>query len=183
MRSSTVRARQSPRAPSALLARCAAVAALAGCRQDMHDAPRYEPLEASDVLRRTAARRGRSSTARSRAATCDDDALLYTGKVNGQPADDVPVPDRARGPRPRRRSASTSTARRATAGPATATAWSCSAASARPPSYHIDRLRKAPVGYFFDVMTNGFGAMPDYRGADSGRRTAGASSPTSARCS
>jgi len=32
----------------------------------------------------------------------------------------------------------------------------------RPPSYHIDRLRRAPIGYFFDVMTNGFGAMPDY---------------------
>ena len=31
-----------------------------------------------------------------------------------------------------------------------------------PPSYHIDRLRKAPNGYFFDVITNGFGAMPDY---------------------
>ncbi len=32
----------------------------------------------------------------------------------------------------------------------------------RPPSYHSERLRKAPIGYFFDVMTNGFGAMPDY---------------------
>jgi hypothetical protein len=31
-----------------------------------------------------------------------------------------------------------------------------------PPSYHTERLRKAPLGYFFDVMTNGFGAMPDY---------------------
>jgi len=31
-----------------------------------------------------------------------------------------------------------------------------------PPSYHIERLRRAPIGYFFDVMTNGFGAMPDY---------------------
>src|SRR5271163_1300938 len=29
-----------------------------------------------------------------------------------------------------------------------------------PPSYHTERLRKAPLGYFFDVMTNGFGAMP-----------------------
>jgi hypothetical protein len=28
---------------------------------------------------------------------------------------------------------------------------------------HIDRLRQAEVGHFFDVMTNGFGAMPDYR--------------------
>lgn len=32
----------------------------------------------------------------------------------------------------------------------------------RPPSYHIDRLRTAPLGHFFDVITNGFGAMPDY---------------------
>ena len=30
----------------------------------------------------------------------------------------------------------------------------------RPTSFHIDRLRGAPPGYFFDVMTNGFGAMP-----------------------
>ena len=31
-----------------------------------------------------------------------------------------------------------------------------------PPSYHIDRLRQVPNGYIFDVITNGFGAMPDY---------------------
>ena len=39
----------------------------------------------------------------------------------------------------------------------------------QPPSYHIDRLRHAPAGYFFDVITNGFGAMPDY--AVAGRRS------------
>jgi hypothetical protein len=33
----------------------------------------------------------------------------------------------------------------------------------RPPSFHIDRMRQAAVGHFFDVITNGFGAMPDYR--------------------
>jgi mono/diheme cytochrome c family protein len=33
----------------------------------------------------------------------------------------------------------------------------------QPASYHVDRLRTAPAGYFFDVMTSGFGAMPDYR--------------------
>jgi hypothetical protein len=32
----------------------------------------------------------------------------------------------------------------------------------RPPSYHIDRLRKAPVGHFYDVITHGFGSMYDY---------------------
>jgi mono/diheme cytochrome c family protein len=33
----------------------------------------------------------------------------------------------------------------------------------QPPSFHIERMRAAPLGHFFDVMTNGFGAMPDYR--------------------
>jgi mono/diheme cytochrome c family protein len=32
----------------------------------------------------------------------------------------------------------------------------------KPPSFHSDRLRQAPVGYLYDVITNGFGAMPDY---------------------
>jgi len=31
-----------------------------------------------------------------------------------------------------------------------------------PPSLHIDRLRQAPAGYFFTVISRGFGAMPDY---------------------
>jgi len=31
-----------------------------------------------------------------------------------------------------------------------------------PASYHQDRLRQAPVGHFFDVMTNGWGGMPSY---------------------
>jgi mono/diheme cytochrome c family protein len=31
-----------------------------------------------------------------------------------------------------------------------------------PPSYHSDRLREAPVGHFYDVITHGFGRMPDY---------------------
>lgn len=32
----------------------------------------------------------------------------------------------------------------------------------QPPSYHIDRLRNAPVGHFFDVISNGYGAMQNY---------------------
>ncbi|HBB94012.1 MAG TPA: hypothetical protein DC054_01360 [Blastocatellia bacterium] len=31
-----------------------------------------------------------------------------------------------------------------------------------PANYHQDRLRQAPAGHFFDVMTNGWGAMPSY---------------------
>ena len=33
----------------------------------------------------------------------------------------------------------------------------------QPPSFHIDRLRQVEDGHYFDVMTNGFGAMPDYK--------------------
>jgi hypothetical protein len=32
----------------------------------------------------------------------------------------------------------------------------------QPPSFHIDRLRNERPGYFFDVITRGFGSMPDY---------------------
>jgi hypothetical protein len=31
-----------------------------------------------------------------------------------------------------------------------------------PPSYHIDRLRQSPTGYYYDVITNGFGVMYSY---------------------
>jgi hypothetical protein len=33
----------------------------------------------------------------------------------------------------------------------------------QPPSFHDERLRNADAGYYFDVITNGFGAMPDYK--------------------
>jgi hypothetical protein len=33
---------------------------------------------------------------------------------------------------------------------------------ARPASFHGERLRQAPAGYFFDAITNGFGVMPSY---------------------
>jgi mono/diheme cytochrome c family protein len=33
----------------------------------------------------------------------------------------------------------------------------------QPVSFHADRVRQAPIGHYFDVMTNGLGAMPDYR--------------------
>lgn len=34
----------------------------------------------------------------------------------------------------------------------------------QPPTYHQDRLRNAPVGHFFDVITNGWGRMNSYAG-------------------
>jgi len=50
-----------------------------------------------------------------------------------------------------------------------------------PPSYHTDKIRQLSNGFIFDVITQGFGAMPDwphrYR-----RATGGPSWPTCARC-
>jgi hypothetical protein len=31
-----------------------------------------------------------------------------------------------------------------------------------PPTFHQERLRQSPTGYFYDVITNGFGAMYGY---------------------
>ena len=32
----------------------------------------------------------------------------------------------------------------------------------RPPSFHLNRLRNAPIGHFYDVITNGYGVMYAY---------------------
>jgi mono/diheme cytochrome c family protein len=32
----------------------------------------------------------------------------------------------------------------------------------QPPTFHQDRLRDMPIGYYFDTITNGFGAMYSY---------------------
>lgn len=32
----------------------------------------------------------------------------------------------------------------------------------QPPSFHVERLRGAPIGHFYDVITNGYGVMYSY---------------------
>jgi hypothetical protein len=49
----------------------------------------------------------------------------------------------------------------------------------RPPSFHVQRLKNAPLGWFYDVISNGFGGMPDY----AAQLTAGQSLLTFARYS
>ena len=60
----------------------------------MHDAPRYEPLEASATSSPTAARRARSPAGTVARGWLRDDDALYTGKVDGQPVDEFPFADR-----------------------------------------------------------------------------------------
>ncbi len=89
------------------------------------------------------------------------DALLYTGQLNGQPADKFPFPiTRDVITRGQERFDIYCAPCHGLAGngdgPIVKRGFTA------PPSYHIDRLRQAPVGHFFDVITNGFGAMPSY---------------------
>ena len=96
-----------------------------------------------------------------------EDTYFYTGKVGERSRRLHAVPGNGEVLATRPASVSIFIARLVIRGLAMATAWSCSVAFSPPPSYHTDRLRKAPLGYFFEVMTNGFGAMPDYAAADS----------------
>ena len=138
----------------------------AGCRQDMHDAPRYDPYEQSAFLPKGSSAQPLVAGTIARAAAPGDrlneDELLLTGKLNGQPATVFPFAitraDLDRGQERFNIYCSPCHGRTGEGNGMVVQRGYRQAAN-----YHIDRLRKAPLGYFFDVITNGFGAMPDYR--------------------
>ena len=134
--------------------------ALAGCRQDMHDAPSYDPLQASPFFANGAASRTLVANTVAR-GMLREDVHLNEGKVDGRLATSFPMPVTAevmaRG-RERFNVFCSPCHGRTGSGNGMVVQRGFRA----PPSYHEDRLRNAPVGYFFDVMTNGFGAMQDY---------------------
>jgi hypothetical protein len=131
-----------------------------GCRQDMHDAPRYEPLEASTFFANGQASRMPVTNTVAR-GQLHEDRHLNEGIVDGKPAEIFPMPITAdvmaRG---RDRYNVFCTPCHAQTGEGNG--MIVQRGFRQPPSYHEDRLRNAPVGYFFDVMTHGFGAMQDY---------------------
>jgi cytochrome c553 len=141
----------------------AAVLALAvapGCRQDMHDQPKYQPLEASTFFDDGRASRPRvpGTIARGR---LDDDALYVTGKIDTGLSDVFPAPvTRAMLERGHQRFDIYCAVCHDRAG--TGRGMIVLRGYKQPTSLHDERLRTSPPGYFFDVMTNGFGVMPSY---------------------
>ena len=133
----------------------------AGCRQDMHDSPRYEAFEASSSFPDNRASRNPPVGTIARGWLREDDAL-YTGKVNGQFVDEFPFAigrdELARGQQ-RYNIYCTPCHGRIGDGNGMVVQRGLRQAA----SYHQDRLRQEKNGYFFDVISNGFGAMPDYR--------------------
>lgn len=142
------------------IARVALVAlAAAGCRQDMHDNPRYEPFEASVLFPdgRSARPSVPGTVARGRLRA---DAHLHRGRVGGELAETFPFAvTREVLERGRERY-------RVFCAPChdhlgTGDGMIVQRGMRRPPSLHVERLRESPPGHFFDVMTRGFGAMYD----------------------
>jgi mono/diheme cytochrome c family protein len=137
-----------------------AVLALAACRQDMQDQPRFKPLAESDFYAdlRSARPPVEGTVARGQ---LHEDSYFYTGKFGNNPGDYMPFPvtgDVLAHGRERFNVYCAPCHSRVGDGNGMIVQRGFRA----PPSYHTERLRKAPLGYFFDVITNGFGAMPDY---------------------
>jgi len=139
----------------ALLALCA------GCRLDMHVQPRVNPLAKSDFFpdQRSARPLVEGTVPRGH---LHEDTYFYTGKIGGTPGDTMPFPvTKEVLERGRERYNIFCAPCHSRLGDGNGFVPSRGFAR-KPPSYHIPRLQKAPVGYFFDVITEGFGTMPDY---------------------
>lgn len=133
---------------------------LAACQQDMANQPRHEPLEASPFFKDGRSARPPVPGTVARGQLREDDHL-YTGKVNGQLVTTFPFPiNPAVMARGQERFGIFCTPCHGARGDGRG--MIVSRGLKPPPSFHIDRLRESPPGHFFDVMTNGLGAMQDY---------------------
>lgn len=122
--------------------------------------PRYDPMAASDFFGDGRSARPEIPGTIPRGYLHLDPAL-YTGKVNDQEIDYFPIPiERADLERGRDRFNIYCSPCHGLTGDGRGMV--VLRGFRQPPSYHIDRLIKIPVGHFFDVATNGYGAMPSY---------------------
>ncbi len=146
-------------APLALIALVALTGA--ACRQDMHDTPRVEANEATDAFEDG---RGNRPLVEGTVARgwLNDDEQLTTGKVDGKLVDEFPFPvTREVLERGQQRFNAFCTPCHGKTG--MGNGMIVQRGLKPPPSFHDQRLRAAPAGYYFDVMSNGFGVMQDYR--------------------
>jgi mono/diheme cytochrome c family protein len=132
----------------------------AACRQDMHNGPRFKALQKSDFYDDHRSERPLVEDTVPRGWLMADDAFA-TGKVNGQFVAELPVPLNLqllqRGENRFNIYCAPCHARTGNGdGIVVRRGYK------RPPSYQDPRLRAQPIGYFYDVISHGFGQMPDY---------------------
>jgi mono/diheme cytochrome c family protein len=128
--------------------------------QRMADQPKYDPLEASDFFADGQSARPRipGTVARGEIA---NDGFMSTGKINGVDADGFPFPitEQVMNRGEERFNIYCSPCHSKVGD---GNGMVPSRGYRHPPSFHTDTLRAAKTSHFFDVMTNGFGAMPPY---------------------
>jgi len=137
-----------------------AITFLFGCRLDMHIQPKYLPYEPTNFFAdgRSERQPVPGTVARGHLRL---DELFYTGRENGVVSNRFPFPiTRADLDRGRERYNIYCTPCHDYTG--SGRGMIVQRGFPQPPSYHIQRLREAPVGHFFEVMTDGFGAMYSY---------------------
>lgn len=148
------------RRPALLLLALGLSAAAFGCRQEMYDQPRYKPLGKSDFFadNRQARPLVEGTVAR---GSLREDSKLYTGKSGMALVTVFPLPvTQARIARGRERyDIYCAPCHDRTGG---GNGMVVQRGYRPPPSFHIERLRQVAIGHFYDVISNGFGAMPDY---------------------
>jgi|HubBroStandDraft_1064217.scaffolds.fasta_scaffold209387_2 cytochrome c553 len=133
---------------------------LFGCRLDMHVQPKYLPYEPTDFFGdgRSERQPVPGTVARGQLRL---DELMFTGRENGVVVDKFPFPiTKADLDRGRERYNVYCTPCHDYSG--TGRGMIVQRGFPQPPSYHIQRLRDAPAGHFYEVITNGFGAMYSY---------------------
>lgn len=143
-----------------LLAVIALIAVTAACRIDMHIQPYYRPMAKSDFFEdgRSARMPVEGTVAR---GDLREDSYFYTAKIGNAIGNYMPFPVTVEVlSRGRERFNITCAPCHGRVGDGLG--FIPTRGFRQPPSFHIDRLRKVPIGYFFDVDTNGFGVMPDY---------------------
>jgi mono/diheme cytochrome c family protein len=127
----------------------------------MHNQPKYRPLRASDFFRDGSSARPLVEGTIARGTLREDEAF-FTGKSGGTPVAELPFAvDQHVLDRGQERYAIYCTPCHDATG--SGKGMVVQRGYRPPPSFHDERLRTAPPGHVFDVMTNGFGAMPDYR--------------------
>jgi mono/diheme cytochrome c family protein len=156
-----------------LLLAAAGMAVLAGCRQDMHNQPKFIPLRSSEFYsdRRSARYPVPGTIPQMEDKNIDREQLdpnsyFLTGKHGNIYGNELPFPaadpaDRERVlVRGQERYKIYCTPCHSELGDGNG--MIVQRGYKRPPSFHVQRLRNAPLGWFYDVISNGFGGMPDY---------------------
>ncbi len=134
---------------------------LSACRLDMHVQPRQNPLSRSDFFPDQRSERPpvEGTVARGQ---LHEDSYFYTGRAGSGFGDSMPFAvSKEVLERGRERYDIYCAPCHSLVGDGNGFIPS-RGFSRRPPSYHIARLQKAPLGYFYDVISNGFGIMSDY---------------------